>query len=794
LACATLGYAEYPYLPEVPYFTLLVLGLMVLTFRRDGRNELSLEMANRVGLVIGITVIAYLAFHFFKPGDSLLDHMPLPAGLLPFLGPVFMVLIPAKLLRPKHVGDWWAMHGVGFAAVCLACVMEDDSTLAILVTAYLAVGVWSLMLFYFRRGCGAVPPIPRTGLAQATEPVARVVSAADAPPRSRFGGIRARRPASYLFAAAAAGFLLFILTPRTDTPHWSLASYREVGFTTDEQAPDLTKTGDLKDNRDRAFEVVARNRDGTPKLDLDPMQRWRGASFVTYQGGKWEAQRRVRGPMISSLIAAPLSLATNTFQSTFEAAGPDGYVLEFNLNGKRKDPVQADPTWWAPGVVSPFCTSTGTDSRSWFQFSDGTFYPPGGRSKSKQYVQVNRPPQEPDLGPAFQITRGTAVSVALPADAGLPKADPNAPSEDTLYLATIDHLRFNPLPRVKTWTEQLITRLVAEGAIPKEVAARYVPAEGTFPVSDFEPVARAITKYFTSSGEFTYGTENTRLDKALDPVEDFLLHTKSGSCEWYATALTLCLRSVGIPCQCVLGFKGCEPEDDGRYAIRQDNAHAWVEVLIPRPIPHGFPVIPEIDARHEPLPPPTRVWHWLSLDPTPGIETQTDTGNGISGLWSTIRANWLSFFNDFVVRYDPDRRQRAAAAAEKWATANWPTALAGMFGILSLGVIGLIIRGRQRKTGPIAAAEDPLPVWYRQFLTAAESAGFGVTGGETPREFADRLIATVPAAESAANVLTDTLYRVRYAGEPPPPPGSLAPSVSDAEAALAATGSPPTGV
>src|SRR5262249_46820874 len=85
LACATLGYAEVGYLPSVPAFTVVVLGMMVVAFRRDGRNEISLATANRVGLVIGIAVIAYLAFQFFRPGESLLDRMPLPAGLLPYL-------------------------------------------------------------------------------------------------------------------------------------------------------------------------------------------------------------------------------------------------------------------------------------------------------------------------------------------------------------------------------------------------------------------------------------------------------------------------------------------------------------------------------------------------------------------------------------------------------------------------------------------------------------------------------------------------------------------------------------
>ncbi len=788
LACATLGYAEFAYLPSVSAFTVIVLGMMVVAFRRDGRNELSLAMANRVGLMIGIAVIAYLAFQVFRQGESLLDRMPFPAGMLPYLGPVFMVLIPAKLFRPKHVGDWWAMHGVGLAVVCLACVMEDDSTLAVLVTAYLVVGVWSLMLFYFRRGGGAVPadsagqwnPPGRT-----TETPTRVVSAADAPSRSRFGGIKARRPVSYLIAAAAAGFLFFILTPRTDTPHWSLSSYREVGYTSDEQAPDLNKTGDLKDNRDRAFEVVVKNLDGSPKLDIDLSQRWRGACYVTYQGGKWETQKGLRGSMIAiQALSRPVGIsATTVFESSLQAAGSDAYILDFELNGKRKDPVLADPIWWAPAKFSPLMTKLGNEGITWSPLGDGSFSS-AGRARSKHYRQAYRPPPEPDLGPAFQLLRNNAFANGAFGIPGRPRPEINPGDEDQLYLTTIDHLRYNPLPRVKAWTEKLIDRLVIEGHLPKEVAARYVPEDGSFPVSDFEVVARAINRHFTTSSEFSYGTENTRVDKSLDPVEDFLINTKSGSCEWYATALTLCLRSVGIPAQCVLGFKGCESEDDGRYTVRQDHAHAWVEVLIPRPIPEGFEQVLETDAFRNPLPPATRVWHWLSLDPTPGSDVQTGSSSGITGLWGSVRAWWLAFFNDFVIRYDPERRQRAAAAAEKWATAYWRVAVEVGMALVALVLVGLMYRQFRRKPSLPSTMIDPIPGWYRRLLSAAAGVGLVPAGGETPREFADRIAAAVPVAGEPTRALTDHLYRIRYAGEPSAPADDLSRIATAVESAL----------
>jgi hypothetical protein len=366
-----------------------------------------------------------------------------------------------------------------------------------------------------------------------------------------------------------------------------------------------------------------------------------------------------------------------------------------------------------------------------------------------------------------------------------PPPKPKPANEEQLYLATLRPYRYNPLPRVQTWTEKLIGRLAAGGMLKAEVAGRYSPADGSFPAADFETVARAIAGYFATSGEFSYGTENVRQDKTLDPVEDFLFNTKTGSCEWYATALTLCLRSVGIPAQCVLGFKGCESEEDGRYTVRQDHAHAWVEVLIPRPLPDGFVPAPEVDTFQNPLPLPTKVWHWLSLDPTPGSDAATASDTGIAGVWDSFRAWWLTFFNDFVIRYDPERRQRAAAAAERWATNYWREGVGGMLGLTGLAAAGLVVRLSRRRVRQAPGPADPVPAWYRRLVTAAAAAGLTPDGGETPGEFAERIGRSVPAAAAAARTVTDALYRVRYAGDPPPPADRLEATVAAAEAALA---------
>ncbi len=62
------------------------------------------------------------------------------------------------------------------------------------------------------------------------------------------------------------------------------------------------------------------------------------------------------------------------------------------------------------------------------------------------------------------------------------------------------------------------------------------------------------------------------------PLEDFLFHTKTGYCEYSATAMTILLRLVGVPSRLVSGFlRGEWNEYGGYYLVRQSDAHTWVE-------------------------------------------------------------------------------------------------------------------------------------------------------------------------------------------------------------------------
>src|SRR5205814_2284821 len=127
---------------------------------------------------------------------------------------------------------------------------------------------------------------------------------------------------------------------------------------------------------------------------------------------------------------------------------------------------------------------------------------------------------------------------------------------------------------LEEWTDRLLQRLVARQAhelrsedLEKVRIPAPVPEGRTHRVRPgrWEKVARALCDHLATSGEYSYTLDLRRQNPSLDAAVDFLQNTKQGHCERYASALTLMLRSQGIPCRVVKGFRGAESRGDGTY-------------------------------------------------------------------------------------------------------------------------------------------------------------------------------------------------------------------------------------
>lgn len=96
---------------------------------------------------------------------------------------------------------------------------------------------------------------------------------------------------------------------------------------------------------------------------------------------------------------------------------------------------------------------------------------------------------------------------------------------------------------------------------------------------------------------YLYSLETTSPPAGSDFTDFFLFEQKIGYCDHFSTAMTVLLRSGGIPARWVKGFAPGTPVpgDNYRYDVSYADAHAWVEVY--------FPGI-----------------GWIPFDPTPGYD------------------------------------------------------------------------------------------------------------------------------------------------------------------------------
>jgi transglutaminase-like putative cysteine protease len=140
--------------------------------------------------------------------------------------------------------------------------------------------------------------------------------------------------------------------------------------------------------------------------------------------------------------------------------------------------------------------------------------------------------------------------------------------------------------------------------------------------------AKAIEEHLKKG--FRYDTASPSGGKP-QPVDHFLFESKSGHCEFFSTAMALMLRELGIPSRNVTGFVGGTYNRFGRYyAVREGDAHSWVEAHFDDPI-RG----------------------WVTFDPTPtsGAQPLQDTSGAyvyMRDLVEALSQRW----NRYVVGYD----------------------------------------------------------------------------------------------------------------------------------------------
>jgi len=256
--------------------------------------------------------------------------------------------------------------------------------------------------------------------------------------------------------------------------------------------------------------------------------------------------------------------------------------------------------------------------------------------------------------------------------------------------------------------------------------------------------AQAVQNYLRSNYGYSLvlrGTPNSK-----DPIATFLFDIRKGHCEYFASAMTILLRQLGIPSRLVNGFRTGEYNSLGKnWIVRQYDAHSWVEAYFPPygwvefdPTPTEFPGVQSRFARMiSNLRDAVDLWWWEGIV---NYDASKQFGM-ISALYSGLEKgrNRASQFAAAALDKGREGMSRAqlgeflAAAGKKWiwALPILPLAAGVLIGRWRRRFCGWIYRSWYRGNSRVAAAS-----FYREALAILGDRGFLIDRGQTPLEFA----------------------------------------------------------
>ena len=311
-----------------------------------------------------------------------------------------------------------------------------------------------------------------------------------------------------------------------------------------------------------------------------------------------------------------------------------------------------------------------------------------------------------------------------------------------------------------------------------ELAVEILTGRGIEPDPELRPIAadaraaQSIQDYLRAN--YAYTLDVHAAPPGRDPVVWFLNDQREGHCEYFASAMALMCRSVGIDARVVTGYVAAEfNSGTGHYVVRESNAHAWVEVE---------------DA-------PGR---WKQYDPTPPTDLDRIHRPAL-GLWGRFK-QWFNALEyawiNSVVSYDqqPQRRLDRAEPPDLGAGGSmqslfrniqrggmelWFRAL--FFGIMVFAACAAVLtivdwayrvlasRVARRQAHRREVQLDPeLPRrleqmgLYSDLLRAMQRAGYAKPTYMPPAAHVQSIEQVAPQAGEAARRVIDLFYVLRF--------------------------------
>jgi len=262
---------------------------------------------------------------------------------------------------------------------------------------------------------------------------------------------------------------------------------------------------------------------------------------------------------------------------------------------------------------------------------------------------------------------------------------------------------------------------------------RYLAEEITRDHDNTYDKATALENYLR---EIEYNELIEAPPEGQDGVDYFLFDVREGYCDYYASAMAVMARVVAIPARVAAGYgQGEYNPDTEAYRVRENNAHAWVEIYFPR-------------------------YGWVEFEPTaseplivrPKPPKVVDPSEDRSGFRGPDRDEPIPDDDLFpkdrggFIAGQATRRQQAV----RW--------LGGLILLAIPAGLATFWAWRERKLRGLNLVERV----YERLCSFARRLGIEFQRHQTPYEYAAALITAVPEGQGPVQRIADLYVRERF--------------------------------
>src|SRR5579872_3543343 len=522
---------------------------------------------------------------------------------------------------------------------------------------------------------------------------------------------------SVLVAASALliGGVIFFLIPRFTAGYMSAFNLQPTLMTGFTDNVELGEIGVIKQSSEVVMRIRVQGDDAARAQEI----HWRGMILTNFDGKRWFT------PATDSIVVTPDG--SGAYQLGVSPLPADSYyLLRYTV---LMEPIATDAIFVAARPTTIWgrfgADAEGGRARSYLVFNrTGTLLNPFHNVGTMHYDAVSQVPMVPP-----QKLR--AAAAVYPADI----------SSTYLQLPRLD-------PRIK----QLAEQITAHAPTPYDKASN-------------------IALYLRTRFGYTLDLSDM---SHRDPLAYFLFVKRAGNCEYFASAMVVMLRTLGIPARYATGFLAGEYNDLAHdYIVRASDAHSWVEAYFP-----GY--------------------GWITFDPTPpGDEKHNGAFARLGMYWDWFQFSW----NEWIINYDfahqlslarnihqssrawsdrasqyyQGKRRETIDRLKLWQErlSNSPYSLPGALVFLLL----MLIYFRGRAMGGFVAIRwslrahrkgqlppDLAAFEYRQMLRLLERRGWRKSAAQTPLEFAASI--RVPEFAGPVAEITEMYQSARFGSHP----------------------------